>query len=183
MSSPLHTEQFPTGAAGGTPAESHEVGATLRGTVFAEKKGMVGSEWTSSDPEKRRKILVAEGFTPNPGQSYTVVIVRDTNPSDPTKGKLFVKRLMVDTAGKNKALSREEWEIAEDELDLRERDIRKGIGAHAEAYARTGEFKADRDALLEEGQSRVAIEALRRERAADETEDETLAEDTPLSSL
>lgn len=111
------------------PSVRESVGSVHRSIVFERRNKTFGTEYTSSEPG--RKIMIAQGFTPIPGTTYTVRVVKDTNPNDPSKGKLYVE-LVPDDAQEILSAAPdtiEGWRELEDAIDTAEIGVRSGLEA------------------------------------------------------
>ncbi len=109
------------------------VGDRVEGIVFGsqEKNGVYKS--ISSDRSRKVMILDTNSIIPTPGQKYTVIILQDTEPTKRIGGKYLVT-----IAAEQKALSLQDWQAAEKEVDLAEPHYRRMRKATQAIYSETG---------------------------------------------
>src|ERR1700720_4632131 len=69
--------------------ETVPVGYVLKGITFSEE--IVGGNpvFRSDSPDRKVLFLDSASPKPEPGSVYKVKIIKDTEPDDPSKGKLF----------------------------------------------------------------------------------------------
>ncbi|MCC7522833.1 AAA family ATPase [Candidatus Uhrbacteria bacterium] len=98
-----------------------EIGDTLHSIVFEMRNGQLRASSTNFKAMELEDAKSAE--TIQEGQAYDVVVVRDTRPEDPNKGKLVVRVIGLSSSGAN--VPQERWEGVQETVYAAEKQKRK----------------------------------------------------------
>ena len=98
-----------------------EIGDTLHAIVFEMRNGQLRASSSSFKAMELEDAASASSIVE--GQGYDVVVIRDTKPEDPNKGKLIVRVLGVSSSGMD--VPQERWEGVQETVYKTEKQKRK----------------------------------------------------------